>query len=189
MKNRRGEDRKYYYVNFCFGGIVIVGEWGMVKWWHKVLLKASWNCIFCLLLRLNSCSMREASHHPAFLVLMFIKGISRASDYFKIFWMGVFNFKVSLIISWTTSSQFWRFPSSMFCTWQGLIKGQLKLHFFCLLLRLKSRSMRETSHHSDFMVLVFIKGIRRAGDSNISFDYSRGFEGFPSDLPRKGGGI
>ena len=94
-----------------------MGEWGVVGWWHKVLLRASWNCAFYLLLRLKSDTVREASHHSSFMVQMFIKGISREGDCFKNFWMVVYNFEASLIISWTAGSQFCWFLSSVFYAW------------------------------------------------------------------------
>ena len=34
------------------------------------------------------------------------------------------------------------------------------------------------------MVLMLIKGIRRGGESNISFGYPRRIESFHSDIPR-----
>ena len=55
---------------------------------------------------------------------------------------------------------------------------------FCLLLRLKFWSLRGAPCHPPFMVLMLIKGIRRGGESNISFGYPREFMSFPSDLPR-----
>ena len=80
VKNRWGGERKYFHVNFCFGGVLIVGEWEVVGWWQKVLFRASWNRIFCLLLLLKSWSLRGASHHPVFMVLMLIKGIKRGGE-------------------------------------------------------------------------------------------------------------
>ena len=61
------------------------------------------------------------------------------------------------------------------------VKGN---RIFCLLLRLKFWSLRGASRHPPFMVLMLIKGIRRGGESNISFGYPREFMSFPSDLLR-----
>ena len=47
---------------------------------QKMLFRASWNCIFCLLLLLKSWSVRGASHHSAFIVLELIKGTSRRCE-------------------------------------------------------------------------------------------------------------
>ena len=67
--------------DFCFlGGALTVGGLGVVKWGKKVLCRDSWNCIFCLLLWLKSQNVRGASGHPAFMVLVLIKGMRRGDE-------------------------------------------------------------------------------------------------------------
>ena len=68
--------------------------------------------------------------------------------------------------------------------WQKVLLRARWNCIFCLLLLLKSWSLRGASHHPVSMVLMLIKGTRSAGESNISFGYPRGFESFPSNLSR-----
>ena len=55
-------------------------------------------------------------------------------------------------------------------SWDGIL---------CLLPLLKSKSTRRASCHSALMVLVLVKGMRRGGESNISFCYPRGSRASP----------
>ena len=56
----------------------------------------------------------------------------------------------------------------------------------CLLLRLKSQSARGASRHLVFMLLVLIKGIRREGESKISFS-PRSLRHSPQTYHERGG--
>ena len=57
------------------------------------------------------------------------------------------------------------------------------------LLRLKSRSARGASRHPAFMDLVLIKGIRKRGESKISFCYPRSVSASPQTYRERGGVI
>ena len=52
-------------------------------------------------------------------------------------------------------------------------------YIYCLLLWLKTWSVRGASHHSVFMILVLVKGMKRGGEFKIAFCYLRGLGASP----------
>ena len=72
---------------------------------QKVLFRVSWNWIICLLLWLKSSSTRGASRHPAFMVLLMIKGISgRSESKISFCWSRIFRFS---FFPWDISPAKW----------------------------------------------------------------------------------
>ena len=80
--------KKFWGVPHLLHMCVIFVLWGCFNcWWlrggevgKKVLFRDSWNCIFCLLLWLKSQTVRGASGHPAFMILVLIKGMRRGDE-------------------------------------------------------------------------------------------------------------
>ena len=72
--------RNHYFVNFCFVGLLqlLMGEG---RWGGAESLCGSLNLIFCYSPRLKSWSVKGASRHQVFMILVLIKEIRRRGKY------------------------------------------------------------------------------------------------------------
>ena len=137
---------------------------------QRILFRASWNYIYCLLLWLKTWSVRGASHHSVFMILVLVKGMKRGGE-FKI----AFCYLRGLGASPQTNGGWLLYWSLILSNGGGIWELTVS--------RKWNDDVFSPRFHLLVLCLVYIKGIRRQGESKISC-LTPVMESFSSDLLR-----